>query len=167
MVDALQEWSIKNPDNKIELIVAGDGPEKDKFKTLQANNIDLKLLGNIPYIDLKNLYNQVDLYLFPTLADEWGVVVNEALASGVPVIGSVYSQAVEEVIEDGKNGWLFHPDSKTEFAETLNKVLSSSDETLQVMSQYCVDSIKNYTPNIVAKTIKDAIEYTLQKSLKG
>ena len=53
---------------------------------------------------------KVGVLVFPTLADEWGLVVNEALAAGVPVLGSLYSQAVEELVRDGENGWTFRPD---------------------------------------------------------
>ena len=41
------------------------------------------------------------IFVLPTLADEWGLVVNEAMASGLPVLGSVYSQAAHELCGDG------------------------------------------------------------------
>ena len=56
---------------------------------------------------MAEVYAKASLFAFPTLADEWGVVVNEAMAAGLPVLGSIYSQAVEELVEDGVSGWVF------------------------------------------------------------
>ena len=58
---------------------------------------------------LPALFAAADAFVFPTLADEWGVVVNEALAAGLPVLGSVHSQAVEELCAEGETGWIFDP----------------------------------------------------------
>ena len=58
---------------------------------------------------MAEVYAKASLFAFPTLADEWGVVVNEAMAAGLPVLGSIYSQAVEELVEDGVSGWVFRP----------------------------------------------------------
>lgn len=163
MIQALNVWSTENPDKHIELTLAGDGPEMDHFKVLKTANIRLKLLGNIPYSELKKRYEQADYYLFPTLADEWGVVVNEALSSGVPVIGSIYSQAVEELIQEGVNGWLFKPDKTRSFVGALDKAFSSSEEKLEEMSQNCTRSIEDYSPASVAKTIKKALDFVVQQ----
>ena len=65
---------------------------------------------------------------FPTLADDWGLVVTEAMASGLPVLGSIYSQAVEELVRDGESGWLFRPDSSDDVEAKLNSALTTSAE---------------------------------------
>jgi glycosyltransferase involved in cell wall biosynthesis len=69
----------------------------------------LECLGSVAYSKLADVYAQADTLVLPTLSDEWGLVVNEALAMGIPVLGSRYSQAVMELIEPGKNGWIFDP----------------------------------------------------------
>jgi len=157
MVSALSAWAKTNPKTTLELVVAGDGPEKKHFEGLNdLANIKYTLLGNVAYEALSKQYEEADLYIFPTLADEWGVVVNEALASGTPIVGSLYSQAVEELVVHEKNGWVFHPDQPEEYVNAIDMALSCSDAQLMEMSTQCIESIKNYTPKKVASTILEA-----------
>ena len=62
--------------------------------------------------------------LFPTLSDTWGLVVNEAMAMGLPVLGSVKSQAVTELIEDGVSGWWFDPTSPQDLERAVDRALA-------------------------------------------
>ena len=164
MIESLEKWALENPTTKIELIVAGDGPEKVHFNLLEnTKNVTVELLGTVPYEELKELYNKVDLYLFPTLADEWGVVVNEALSRGLPVIGSLYSQAVEELIQNEKNGWLFHPDQQKEFVKTLNKAINTPDSKLQKMSVKGIEAIQLFTPEKISENVIEAIKSVFKK----
>ena len=66
--------------------------------------------------------------------DEWGVVVNEAMSAGLPVMGSIYSQAAVELVSDGANGWLFDPRSEQNVYATLDRALSTPTEELQCRS---------------------------------
>ncbi len=50
------------------------------------------------------MFEQGGILVFPTLSDEWGLVVNEAMAAGLPVLGSRYSEAVEEMVETDVTG---------------------------------------------------------------
>ena len=162
MVEALKKWAYQNPTTKIELIVAGNGLEKNHFNLLNnITNIKVKLLGTVAYADLEQLYNDVDLYLFPTLSDEWGVVVNEALSKGVPVIGSLYSQAVEELIENDKNGWLFYPNQQDSFVKTLTKAINTNNSKLTELSENGISTIKDFTPEKIAANIVEAIQFVL------
>lgn len=162
MINAIKEWATQYPTSKIELIVAGNGPEKIHFKRIEhLPNIKCQLLGTLPYEKLQQLYDKADLYLFPTLGDEWGVVVNEALSRGTPVIGSLYSQAVEELITEDYNGWVFCPDNQQEFITTLNKAISTNKAEMVKISNNAILSIKNHTPENSAKNILQAINYVL------
>ena len=58
--------------------------------------------------------------MLPSLADEWGLVVVEALSQGTPVVGSIYSEAVASLVAPGVNGFSFAPDDPTQFASALD-----------------------------------------------
>lgn len=109
--------------------------------------------GRVPYDELPGWYERAGFLIFPTLADEWGVVVNEALAAGVPVIGSTYSQAVEELIVDGSNGWRFTPDSADAVANALEKALATNDDDLLLMRKRARESVSGLTPENAAAKI--------------
>jgi glycosyltransferase involved in cell wall biosynthesis len=106
-----------------QLSVVGHGP-------LRTDLPNVRYSGSIPYATLPDWFARAGFLIMPSLADEWGVVVNEALAAGVPVIGSVYSQAVDELIEDGVNGWRFEPTDADAVADAIERALATSEDEL-------------------------------------
>ena len=83
------------------LIIAGDGPEGPALRAAIPNAL---WLGAVADRDLPRIYASADLFLFTSRVDSWGLVVAEALASGLPVIGHDRA-AVAELVTDGVNGW--------------------------------------------------------------
>ncbi|MEM0940070.1 MAG: glycosyltransferase [Bacteroidota bacterium] len=86
---------------QFSLIIIGEGPEKSRYQSIVANH-QLKqvyFLGSIPSHKVPKYYNAVDFMVFPTLHDVWGLVVNEALWSNLPVLSSKYAGASEELLE--------------------------------------------------------------------
>jgi glycosyltransferase involved in cell wall biosynthesis len=158
MVSAFKTWSQQFPDKELSLVIAGDGPERKTVEDLKdCPNIEYTLLGNVAYEKLKEQYEAADIYLFPSLADEWGVVVNEALSCGTPVLGSIYSQAVEELIENGKNGWLFDPFQTESFVEGINKAIDCPEEELKKLSKAALAAIRPVNVTTVAAEIRKAV----------
>ena len=96
-------------------------------------NVQLRVQPAIPYHALPDAYLNGGILVFPTLADEWGMVVNEALAAGVPVLGSRYAQGVEDLCVEGVNGWLYRPDVGDEMRRALDAAMATSWEELNTM----------------------------------
>lgn len=61
------------------------------------------------------------------------MVINEAMACGLPVLGSVYSQAVEELVTNDVNGWTFAPDRPEEVDAAIARAMMASDDELLAM----------------------------------
>jgi hypothetical protein len=104
---------------------------------------------------------------FPTLADEWGLVVVEAMASGLPVLGSMYSQAVEDLVAAGQTGWLFRPDNASEVKAAISKALTTSHQELDIMGQCARKRVMAMTPSAMANQILSAIDYALSGETRG
>ena len=98
------------------------------------------------------------MLVFPTLADEWGLVVNEAMAAGVPVLGSRNSQAVEEMVEDGETGWVFSPERREEIPSALDRALSTPSDQLGAMRDGCRARAR-FTPEAAAGGMLAAVEH--------
>jgi glycosyltransferase involved in cell wall biosynthesis len=148
-----------HPEQQCDFWIAGDGPLRQELESMQISpQLQIRFLGSVQYEKLPELYGQGDIYVFPTLADEWGVVVNEALAAGLPVLGSVYSQAVEELVTDGVTGWTFRPDHPEEVYEALNRAMTTSEEHLNEMRWASRERIHPLTPEYGARCFLDAIE---------
>jgi glycosyltransferase involved in cell wall biosynthesis len=156
----LCRWSELHPEREIELWIAGDGPLKGWLVSLNTpRNLSLRLLGQVPYATLPDIYSQCGVFVLPSLADEWGLVVNEAMASGLPVLGSIYSQAVEELVEDGVSGWLIRPDQAKEVYQALEQVFHLPAEQLDQMRANARSRVEKLTPAWVAGQISQVIHH--------
>jgi len=116
----------------------------------------------LPYEELPRIYSEAGLFVLPTLADTWGVVVNEALAAGLPVLGSMRAQAVTELVDDGKNGWTFEPGRPEEIYSAIDRAMNASCEQLDAMRAHARSTALALTPDDAARFIDDAIAATLK-----
>ena len=161
-VEELSDWLEENPGKTCELWFVGDGPLRSKLQQLPiSRGLEIRFFGNIPYHELPKYYGQADVCIVPTLADTWGLVVNEALASGVPVLGSLYSQAVDELIEDGVNGWRFYPDHDGDTRSALDRIFHLKEAELDAMREAARKSIRHLTPEFAAQCFVRAIRLAL------
>jgi len=163
VLSTLSEWAERNPDHTLELWFAGEGPLRQVLESSSLPpNLSLRFLGPVPYVELPQVYADATMLVFPTLADEWGLVVNEAMACGLPVLGSIYSQAVEELVEDGTNGWVFRPDSREATFNALDRALRTPPEVLQSMGESARDEVSKLAPDVVAQRVVAACHYALR-----
>ena len=83
-----------------------------------------------------------DLFCLPTREDIWGLVVNEAMAFGLPVVTTEQCVAGLELVENGINGYLVPIEDPDALSESLNKVLSSD---MEAMGRASLQKIQGYT----------------------
>jgi glycosyltransferase involved in cell wall biosynthesis len=141
--EQLSRWCSLHPDRRILWTLVGTGPLRETVKSWKRPaNYGLNLLDEVPYRELPAQYHGADIFTLPTLADEWGLVVNEAMIAGLPVLGSVYSQAVEDLVVEGRNGWRFRPDNPDEVLRTLSRALDCSRETWDAMRAEAIRTVK-------------------------
>jgi len=155
---ALKRWSCRRPQHPYECWVAGEGPlQQELQQSIRSQNLNVKFLGQVPFDDIFRTYGLAGIFVFPTLEDTWGVVVNEALAAGVPVLGSQYSQAVEELVQDGVNGWSFRPDKSEEMDAALERALNTSEPALCQMRVAARARVAHLAPEFAANRMIEAI----------
>lgn len=114
-------------DKVVELRICGDGPEREAISRLGArlpSNIEVCLLGNCNARQLDDEYSQADLFVMPSRYDGWGVVLNQAIEYGLPVVvSSGVRSARDNLVIEGKNGLIY--DSDEQLAEFLCSVFSN------------------------------------------
>jgi len=158
LLAALGRWCERHPAERIQLTLIGDGPLRASLASARRPaNLMLATPGAVAYDALPEHYRRADLMLFPTLSDTWGLVVNEAMAMGLPVLGSIKSQAVTELIEDGVTGWCCDPTSPQELDRAIDRALAASGETLAQIAARARVRARQLTPEIVAGRFADAI----------
>ena len=164
LLSALSRWCKAHSNAEVELWLVGDGPERAYLeRTELPPNLVLRFCGNVGFENLPNFYKQAGILAFPTLSDEWGVVVNEAMAAGMPVLGSIYSQAVEELVKDGVTGWTFRPNQSDEMYIALERALTTPSEALEQMGVAARKAVEHLTPRFGTNRIMDAIRFVSGK----
>ena len=83
--------------------------------------------------------------------------MNEAMAAGLPVLGSIYSQAVEELVQDGENGWVFDPLTEASTLAALDRVFATPPEHLAAMRQAARRRVRDLTPAAASERIVRAV----------
>ena len=168
MLRQLTDYCKNNPSRNIELRFAGTGPLHQTIANFDApENLSLLLLGNVPPQELGDEMMRCGATIAPTLADEWLLVVNEALQAGMPVIGSVYAQATTTLIRDGLNGWQYDPTDSQSLAKVLDRYFQTSPDELAAMRLRCRESIGHCTPNWAAAGAIEAIAKTVGVSTQA
>lgn len=160
----LLRWCREHSGLRVNLRIAGVGPEFGRLSSMSLPaNLIVEFLNKVPHVDLVPEYQNATFFVFPTLADEWGLVVAEALSCGLPVLGSIYSQAVEELVVDGVNGWTFVPEDERGVYEVLDTAFRTGDRAQRALSINARTSIARVTPNVLAATIKEAIDEEMRR----
>lgn len=150
----VRSWAESNAHARVKLTLVGDGPLRGALERQKLpDNVRVRWAGSVAYDELPRWYAQGGVLLFPSFGDEWGLVVNEALAAGVPVAGSCYSQAVEELIRDGENGWLFVPDNEDSIVDVLDRIYATDCGQLHAMRVKARESVRGLTPEYTAEKI--------------
>lgn len=164
-LETLIRWAIIHPFSEIEFALVGSGPEEARLRAFRLpNNVNLRFSGVRQYDELPACYAEAGIFVLPTLADTWAVVVNEAMASGLPILGSIYSQAVQEMVEDGLNGWTFCPDRQEEIDVALDRALSASHADLEVMRVSARKRAREVTPESTAEICSRALSACSKRS---
>ncbi len=163
--NALATWCRDNPGRQIELVMGGDGPLRLVIETMTKkaipDNLALDLLGSIDSDSIRECYGSCDLTVFPTFADEWGMVVNESLGSGLPILSSCRAQATESLVRDGRNGWVFDPVDEQSLRSGLDRALNTPGSELQRMSQAARASVRHLTPEYNAELFQQLVQQAL------
>lgn len=114
---------IKARTGSCKTLLMGDGPLREQLlERLHAAQIDVNYVGFVQQDNLPSHYASAKLMLFPSLNDPWGVVANEAMAAGTPVITTPYAGVAHELVVDGKTGYVRNIDINA-WADAALKVL--------------------------------------------
>lgn len=130
--------------------------------TMEYLNLRDKLgLKNIHFLDFQKkerlalIYKAADMFVLPTREDIWGLVINEALAYGLPTITTDRCVAGLDLIEDGVNGYIVPVEDADALAQKIKAVLASD---MQKMGEASLEKIRPYTLENMAKTHAEIFE---------
>lgn len=119
LIDAFRCADLDNA----ELLIAGDGPERESLERLANGHENITFLGYVSASTKARIYEQSDAFVFPSKHDAWGLVTNESLHYGLPVITSPHV-ASHELIERYNAGIVVDAPAKKNWMEALEKMES-------------------------------------------
>lgn len=140
-------------------IVGGGGLEGELRVLIEQKGLSQKIIleGWLQYEQLPGIYAGAIALIHPSTTEQWGLVVNEAMASGLPVLVSERCGCAHDLVEDGVNGYLFDPQSVSEIAASMKRFLDKSHAEKLRMGQHSLDRISQFGPSSFAKGMVSAI----------
>lgn len=157
---AYAQYRCKSGGQPWQLVLLGDGPKRYELEMLcqELNVLDaVHFVGFRQYDELPVFYGLASALILPSTKDTWGLVVNEAMASGLPVLVSNRCGCVADLVRDGVNGYTFDPYNVNELAGLMVKI-TSNESALQKMSQASRDIIARWTPEFFAENLLKAAQ---------
>ena len=162
----MEAWHSFQKDKKEKVIlkIIGNGELLDYIKSFikYKNLSNIKLTGYVDYDQMYKVYNLADVFLMPTLEDNWSLVVPEAMANNLPILCSEYNGCWPEYVTK-ENGWVFNPLNKDDFQNKLEESYKTTN--LKAMGKNSKIIINNHTPLHAANAILEAIKLA-DKQLK-
>jgi len=159
LLEAFQE--VKREVKEAALLIVGSGELEEKLrKFVDDNNIqDVIFYGFLQKEDLPKVYAVADLFVFPTLGDIWGLVLNEAMSAGLPVITTSAAGASVDLVKG--NGFIVPPGDTKTLRDRMIEILTT-EGLVEKMSRESLEIIKDFTIEKSARGFIDAIDFLLK-----
>lgn len=155
--DVLME-AFQGMDDSVGMYIIGGKPT-DEYLGLKER-YGLKHLHFVDFLDkseIKKYYMASDIYLFNSRGDTWGLVINEAMAFGLPIVSSDQCYAALALIEDDRNGYIVPVDNVKEFKEKIIYLMKHL-EVCEKMQKNNLEKAKEYTMEEMAKRVTAVLE---------
>jgi 1,2-diacylglycerol 3-alpha-glucosyltransferase len=144
-----------------DLVLLGDGPLRAVLSSLIS---DLRLHGHVhlpgfvQYRELPVYYALANVFVHASTTEQWGLVVNEAMATGLPVIVSNRCGCVPDLVAEGKNGFTFDPASVKSLSKLMLDIWRLSNGRREEMQQESRRIVAGFTPAHFATGAQHAID---------
>jgi glycosyltransferase involved in cell wall biosynthesis len=141
-------------------VLVGSGPQETELRA-QAKELRGVVFSGFQQKDtLPAYFGLASCLVLPSISEPWGLVVNEAMAAGLPVLVSYRCGCVPELVQHGVNGYLCDPFDTEEMTQFLG-VMSSETADAEKMGEASRRIVAQYTPETWAQTLAECIERTL------
>jgi glycosyltransferase involved in cell wall biosynthesis len=151
------------------LVVLGDGPMRADIEAIIRTHClghSVHLMGFRQYHELPAFYGLAGAFVHASSIEQWGLVVNEAMASGLPVLVSTGCGCAPDLVVDGSNGFTFEPGDVDGLARLMQNVSSDSCDRL-AMGEVSRRVIEAWGPTRFADGLVRSFNVALDRQRKG
>jgi glycosyltransferase involved in cell wall biosynthesis len=141
------------------LIILGDGAEGEGLRKYVADNQleGVKFIEGQAWFNVPKFMALGDVFVLPSYSEPWGLVVNEAMVGGMPVIVSNKCGSSHDLVKNDKNGYTFNPYDTDELATIMEKFVDAPDK-IESFGKVSKGIIKKYSPEQVAQEMYDGFK---------
>jgi len=150
---------------EVSLLLVGDGEEENSLKKKCRNEgiRNVVFAGFKQKSELPKYYAVSDVFVFPSLGDPYGLVVDEAMGCSLPVVTTSAVGEIRDRVEDGVNGYIVPPEDSTALFQAMKR-LAGDRELRKRMGQISADKIKGHTPERWAEDFERSVNRILSAS---
>lgn len=149
--------------NEYSLYIVGDEPTEEFLQMKEKLGVKNVFFINFKTKEeLKEYYKAADIFCLQTRGDVWGLVINEAMANGLPVITTNRCVAGLELVENDVNGYIVPVENSKILAEKINYVLEN-DAVREKMAQNSLKKIKDWTIENMAERHCEVLDSIIQE----
>jgi 1,2-diacylglycerol 3-alpha-glucosyltransferase len=146
-----------SPQNPWDLVLCGSGPLEAMLKKIATGIPGVHFPGFKQANELPDFYGLAGAFILPSSHfEQWGLVVNEAMASGLPVLMSRACGCASDLVHEEVNGYTFDPYDVENLARLLVR-MSSDAVDLKAMGQASLRIIADWTPEVFAQNLFKAV----------
>jgi len=163
LLEAFAAYRNMSDQKPWELVILGDGDlrsELEKKRVQLGLDAAVHMPGFIQYADLPVYYAWASAFVHTSTTEQWGLVVNEAMASSLPVLISERCGCVPDLVENGRNGFTFDPYDVTDLANLMFKISSVACDRSE-MGHASREIISHWTTKTFAKGLQQAADAAL------
>ena len=153
----IAEWiNYREAGGSWPLVIVGNGPasrELQRLATLSAFASDIHFAGHKGLRELPAFYAFARCFVLPSTREPWGLVVNEAMAAGLPVIVSNRCGCAEDLVDPARNGFTFNPAALGDLAQCLRQMEDATPAELAQMGARSSEIIGRYSPKAFGEEV--------------
>lgn len=163
LITSYANYRLLAGNNAWDLVLCGDGELRHQ---IQQQIIDLclensiHLPGFLQQNELLPYFAHAGCFVHTSIQEQWGLVVNEAMAAGLPVLVSKQCGCFEDLVIEDINGFGFDSTNNQELINLMLKI-SSKEVDLEKMGQAALKHIQEFSPDYFAQGLIQATEYAL------
>ena len=135
----------EDSDKSTGFYIVGDDPTEEFANWKESHHLDnVHFVGFKEKADLQAFYRAADVFIFLSRGDVWGLVVNEAMSNGLPVISSDQAISALEMVKNDYNGFIIHIDDINDIEAKLDTILND-DVKRESFARNALETAVSYT----------------------
>lgn len=162
LLNSYAQYRKQTKSNSWDLILCGDGvlryaiEQKIKEFNLETS---VHLTGFLQQRELLPYFANAQCFVHASIQEQWGLVVNEAMAAGLPVLVSNRCGCFQDLVIEGKNGFGFDPTNSQQLTQLMLKISSHHCDYIN-MGKASLEHIQNFSLDYFANNLIQAVKYT-------